>query len=189
MTDEINNDEFNGLEQQAPRRGRPPAGLHAPARENDDRRVMNYAKEENPDQFEIIGGLKFPKRQSSTFDYSQNKKLDIPQELLNNELNYRWVSEKEAAISRYESLGYVRVSEDDMQGVSVNRNTSSSEDSKVILMATPKKWAQERQSKKDEPRRKIEQQSQKQAIKKDGSVDEDLYVDKATSFRSGLEHI
>lgn len=109
-----------------------------------------------------IGGMEFDRNSRSDFDHSSRLKLDIPQHLKNNELYYRWFDADEARISNAQENGYRTVDpahfpEDER--IAVERIVGTQKNGathKQILMATPKKWVEDRHRRKEQHRREIE---------------------------------
>ena len=94
-----------------------------------------------------IGGVKF-RRVRESYDQLTTKQLDITQELLNNELQYRWVNEEN--IAKYqEGFDYSVITEEHFgkNKISLRRRVGTKKDGSdryVVLMATPKEWKNER---------------------------------------------
>lgn len=94
-----------------------------------------------------IGGIKF-RRVRESYDQLTTKQLDIPKELLNNELQYRWVNEEN--IAKYQDgFDYSIITEEHFgkNKISLRRRVGTKKDGSdryVVLMATPKEWKDER---------------------------------------------
>lgn len=94
-----------------------------------------------------IAGIKF-RRTKDSYDQSLEKQLDIPKELLDNQLQYRWVNEEN--IDKYKNrFDYAIINESHFgkNKVSVKRRVGTNKDGSVkyvVLMATPKEWKHER---------------------------------------------
>jgi len=91
-----------------------------------------------------IAGMTFSK---PIYDRSFEKHLDIPSELLNNQLVYRWVNEDN--LPKYERLGYQLVPKSHFgeNAISVRRYVGRKADGKEqyqILLAMPKAYYEER---------------------------------------------
>lgn len=124
--------------------------LVAAPRRNETRSPLNHATASTS---ENIGGIEF-KRSRSGFDHSSKMVLDINPKLLNNELEYRFVNDTNGRIDKLRETGY-EVVDKLGDGSSTRRRVGANKDGSDLfaqLMATPKKWYAERQSKADESR-------------------------------------
>lgn len=114
---------------------------------NKERPALNHATEDVE-----VGGIKFRKGRGG-FDSSQNKTLAINEELLSNELDYRWVNDENSNIERHRGMGYEAVSPkmlSDGEETSTVRRVGNKKDGSPLnafLMATPKAWRSERKNK------------------------------------------
>ena len=78
--------------------------------------------------------------------------LDIPKEYLNDELRYRWVNETSGRTEKLREIGYETVDQASFskgEKISTRRRVGTNKDGSAlyaILMATPKKWYDERQA-------------------------------------------
>lgn len=94
-----------------------------------------------------IGGIKF-RRTRENYDQMLTKQLDIPKEILNNELQYRWVNEEN--IGKYQDgFDYSIITEEHFgsKKISTRRRVGTDKNGNVQyvqLMATPKEWKHER---------------------------------------------
>lgn len=96
-----------------------------------------------------IGGMEF-RRSRSPLDQTDKKTLDIPEHLLNPELDYRWVNDQNGLVDKRRELGYAVVPE--LKGkmgeqITTRRRVGTAKDGSPIfaqLMATPKEWRKER---------------------------------------------
>lgn len=99
---------------------------------------------------ETIGGMQFS-RDRRTMDYSSKMVLDIPKNLLNNELSYRWVNDSNGRVDKVRSNGYEIV--DNLgDAVTTRVRVGTNKDGSglfAVLMATPKKWHEERKQSVD----------------------------------------
>lgn len=94
-----------------------------------------------------VRGMKFRKTKDS-YDQAMTKQLDIPKDLLDNELQYRWVNEEN--IEKYrDGFDYAVITDEHFgkNKISLKRRVGTKKDGSdryVVLMATPKEWKHER---------------------------------------------
>ncbi len=141
------------------------------------RTPLNHAS----DNSVSIDGLQF-RRSGSALDQSDKKTLDVNKDLLNPELSYRWVNEEKGLVDKRREMGYQTVSE--LKGkmgeqITTRRRVGSNKDGSdlfAVLMATPKKWKDEREDAQEAQRRS--QVDGMSAGKSDGKGDlgKDFYV-------------
>jgi pyruvate/2-oxoglutarate dehydrogenase complex dihydrolipoamide acyltransferase (E2) component len=122
-----------------------------PVREQ--RAPMNHLK----DDVVEVGGMTFRKTRGD-MDHSGRQKLGIPQKYLNKELEYRWVNDVGGRVERMRELGYETVDSKALskdEEISVQRRVGTQEQGvplNAVLMATPKKWKEDRHRKAEEIR-------------------------------------
>ena len=133
----------------------------APRRENlaDGRTPLNHAKDTST--YETAGGMQF-RRSRTGLDHSSKMALDIPTKLLNDELKYRWVNDSSGRVEKLREIGYEVVDQKSLskgEEISTRRRVGTNKDGSALfaqLMATPKKWHEERQSSAEDSRLKKE---------------------------------
>lgn len=109
-----------------------------------------------------IDGMKFH-RSRGPLTHADKKTLDIPPDLLNPNLKYRWVNEVNGAIDKRREGGYEivptikgKMGED----ISTRRRVGTNKDGSPImasLMATPKKWHEDAENAAENERKRLEQ--------------------------------
>lgn len=118
------------------------------------RGTMNHAKD--PEEV-TIGGMTF-RSGRGTLDHANNKSLDIPENLLNPELSYRWVNDDEKGrLSKISGRDYQLVPEGSIgKDIPTKRRVGTKKDGSPLyahLMATPKKWLEDRRKAAEVSRR------------------------------------
>lgn len=130
-----------------------PAPVQKQYSRSDSRSPMNYATDEVE-----VDGMKFTRRKRGILDMSGKKTVDIPEEVLNNNLQYRVVNDEPGRIEKMRQLGYEIV--DSLgEGVPTSWHVGTKKDGsdlKAYLMATPKKWKQERDKAAEQERSRLE---------------------------------
>ncbi len=129
----------------------------APRRENssEGRSPLNHAKDSSTS--EEIGGMSF-RRNRAALDHSSKATLDINKELLNDELRYRWVNDSNGRIENLRETGYEVVDQASFakgEAITTRRRVGTNKDGSAlfaVLMATPKKWFDERQAQSEKAR-------------------------------------
>lgn len=116
------------------------------------RPTMNHLAQ--PETLEV-GGMTFS-RTNLIFDYGREKKLDIPQDLLDPDLRYRWINDTNGKVLAAKERGYAQVDLSQhgiktVRRVGTDKHTGLAID--AYLMATPKKWYEERQNAQEEIRK------------------------------------
>jgi hypothetical protein len=146
---------------------------------------FNHLKE-NSDEV-AIGGMVF-KKPGANYDFSMTKQLDIPQELKNNELEYRWFNDDNGRVDRARQMGYAEVKPSDLgdEKITVRRRVGTNKDGSdihAVLMATPKDWVQERRQKSEEERFSKEKGMMTRPQDEHGELGSEFY-NKNSGFRN-----
>lgn len=149
---------------------------------------MNHMKED----VENIGGMSF-KRKRGGFDASNKKTLDIPENLKNTDLEYRWVNDVGGRVDKLKELGYQMVDSATLsknENISVRRHVGISKEGtniEAVLMATPKQWYKERQNQREQRRRKQEEGMFKnpKAAPGDDALDHNFYQKENSGIHGG----
>jgi hypothetical protein len=129
------------------------------------RAPLNHAKVSEVE----VGGMKF-RRSRTGLDHSSKMTLDIPKEMLNADLEYRWVNDDGNGVQKRRERGYEIVDQASFAAgadIETTRRVGTKKDGSplnAVLMATPKKWCDEGQQAKEEQRLKHE----RGAFTKDG---------------------
>lgn len=134
----------------------PEAVVNTRTRAEEPRGVLNHKKD---DTHKAHGGLSFKRPDRGSLDYSTNKKLDIPQKYLNNELHYHFVIDDGGRVENlrehkgYASVPNITTPEGDT--ILTRRRSGTNKDGTPQyqqLMATPKSFYAERKEKAEEER-------------------------------------
>lgn len=132
-----------------------PAINHRARDEGEARAPLNHKKDDSVE----VDGLRFKRPDRGNLDHSVSKRLDINKEYLNNDLDYRWVTDDGGRIEQLrERLGYASVPNiktEDGDTITTRRLTGTNKDGTPQyqqLMATPKNFREERMAKAEENR-------------------------------------
>ena len=150
-------------------------------RTEEDRPPLNHmtaTQRETGDTLEI-DGISFKRPDRGVLNHSYSKRLDIPQEYLNNKLQYRWVVDDGGRVdSLRERLGYETIPDiATPQGstISTRRRTGTNSDGSPQyqqLMATPKEFFEERKRADDQALKKRMQNVAKTPSDAEGKLPE-----------------
>jgi hypothetical protein len=132
-----------------------------------------------------VGGMTF-RRTREGFDSSSKMRLDIPKEVLNPELNYRFVNDDGSAVQRRTEMGYAIVDKASLANGSIEttRRVGTKADGSplnAVLMATPKDWYDERHQSAEKERLQKERGIFKQDS--EGTLGKEFY-DKGSEIKN-----
>lgn len=150
-----------------------------------DTRLMEQSTEKEIQ----IGDMKFTRIRTG-LDHSMRKTVDIPSECLNNELNYRIVVDDRGKLQRARNIGYQRIDklvhpltgEEIPTSYRMGTNKDGSEQI-AYLMATPKKWKQERDAAAEKSRRIHEDGLFEKPQDESGNLPENEFYKKGSNLR------
>ena len=130
----------------------------------EERAPLHHLREDvSPDSEMEIGGMRF-RRTRTGLDHSYRKTVDIPEKCKNNELHYRVVTDDRGKLQNAKALGYEKVDNmvdpDTGEKIETRYRMGTKKDGSDLygyLMATPKKWLQERRDTAEKERRAREE--------------------------------
>src|SRR5690606_24772490 len=123
----------------------------------------------------------------SSLDHSTKTTLDIPARFKNKELEYRWVHDQNGRIEKLRESGYEIVDPKTLskdEEISVRRRVGSKKDGSdlhAVLMATPKKWYQDRHAQVEDERKSKENALMSRPQDDSGQLGKEFYIKKESN--------
>jgi hypothetical protein len=147
------------------------------------RSPMNHLTDEEVE----IGGMKFSRAARTSMDYSMKTTLTLPEKYKNKDLEYRWVHDLNGRIDRLLEAGYKVVDPKTLskdEEISVRRRVGSKKDGSdlhAVLMATPKKWYQDRHAQVENERKSKESALMRNPQDDSGQLGKEFYIKKESN--------
>jgi hypothetical protein len=138
------------------------------------REVLDHISEDSVN----IGGQRFT-RDKRLLNHNIQKNLDVPEEMKEDAIEYRWVNDEGGRVDRLRALGYEVLDSKTLGGGkhTVDRRVGSKksgEDQMAYLMGIPKEWYVERQARLEKERQaKLRHGLEKGSTKDGGSLTDD----------------